>query len=191
MTWEIVPDAPQQRAFPWWIPFSIGALLALVGLAFLVWPFFAATWAFAVLIGAAFVASGLGVLLRQRPGGSSAVGGILMFAIGLLAIIFSDFTVSVLITFVGMTLIAAGVLWLVIALGLSRGGFNPATLPAVLMLAAGIVAIVWPSAALLAAAVAFGLVLLGVGGLIAWGALRARGVVGGASRGRPHGTAAA
>ncbi|MBN9612368.1 MAG: DUF308 domain-containing protein, partial [Actinobacteria bacterium] len=141
MTWEIVPNAPQRRWVAWWVPFTVGALLAAVGLAFLIWPFFAATWAFAVLIGAAFVVTGLALLLRRRPGGSSAFGGVLVIAIGLLAIVFSDFTVSVLITFIGMTLIGVGVLWLVIALGLSRGGLNAGTLPAVLMLAAGVFAI--------------------------------------------------
>lgn len=177
MTWEIVPDAPQRRWVAWWIPFLIGALLAAVGLAFLIWPFFAATWVFAVLIGAAFIVTGLALALRRTPGGTSAISGVLIMVIGLLAIVFSDFTVSVLITFIGMTLICVGVLWLVVALGLSRGGLSVGTLPAVLMVAAGVFAIVWPAAALLIAAIVFGLLMLGIGWVTAWGAVRMRGAL--------------
>jgi len=180
MNWEIVPDARRRRRSPSWTVYATGVLLVLLGLSFLIWPFFAVTWAFAVLVGAGLIGSGLAVLARQRPGGVSAFGGVIVISIGVLTIVFSDFAVGVMITFIGMTLISIGVLWLVLALALSRGGMNVGPLPAVLLLAAGVVAIVWPSVALLIAAVVFGLLMLGAGIMMLWGSARRRGAMRGA-----------
>lgn len=174
MNWEIVPKQPRSHRISWWVPLSVGVLLIAVGLAFLIWPFFAATWAFAVLVGSGFIVTGLAVLTRQRSRGGSALGGALVIAIGLLTIVFSEFAVGVMITFIGMTLISIGVLWFVIALALSRDGWSLGTLPAMLLLAAGVVAIVWPSVALLIAAGVFGLLLLGAGSMTLWNAVRLR-----------------
>lgn len=170
----ILPPAEvTQRRFPWWIPLLVGVLVMAVGLGLLIWPFVAASWLLAILLGAALIGGGLAGLVRQRPTPASIVGGVVLLAAGVLAILFQEFTASALVTFAGVALILLGVLGLVIGLRLG-GGSGVVVLPAVLLIAAGIAALVWPSVALVLAAVGAGLCALLVGAAVFSGALALR-----------------
>lgn len=169
----VVYAAAGNRGLPWWPLLLAGALVAAVGVGFLVWPFFAASWLLVVLFGSALIANGLALL--TRAGGSSAalVGGIVLIGAGVLAIVFSDFTVSAIVAFVGVGLVVFGVLW--IAIGARFAGRSPALLvPGVLVLVGGIVALAWPGLALAVVAVIGGICLVLLGSLIIWTANRLR-----------------
>jgi len=153
---------------------AFGALLAVIGVAFWIWPFFAASWLFAILIGASLIAAGGASLSRRRSGGASPLGGLTLIALGGLAVVFSDFTVRMLVAFLGTVLIGIGVLWILISLALRRGGAGLGMLPGLLLLAAGVFAILWPSAALVIAAIAIGLILIGIGVTLIAGGARLR-----------------
>lgn len=167
------PVEATQRRFPWWIPLIAGILVSAVGLGLLAWPFTAASWLLATLFGAALIAGGLAALVRQRPGAVSVVGGIVLVAGGILAIAFQEFTAGALVTFVAVTLILVGAFWLILALRLG-GGSALVALPAVLLIGAGVVALIWPSVALVLAAIVAGLCALMAGAAIIWGAIRLR-----------------
>lgn len=162
-----------RRRFPWWTLFVTGALVAAVGLGFLVWPFFAASWLLVVLFGSALVANGLALLTRAAGSPGALVGGLVLVAAGVLSIVFSDFTVSAIVAFVGVGLVLFGVLW--IAVGARFAGRSPMLLvPGVLVLAGGVVALAWPGLALAVVAVIGGVCLLLLGALIMWTANRLR-----------------
>lgn len=181
MTWQIVTDeqgrgpfragGSQRWAFRW-APYLIGGLIGLVGVTLLIWPFFAATQLFAGLIGAALIAAGLAPLLRRRPGARAT--GVLLIALGILAIVFSDFTVTVLIAFAGFSLVGLGIVWSVFALALGRGAFNVGMVPAFVLIVAGLIAMLWPSVALVVAAIALGLVLIAIAALLVSSGARLR-----------------
>lgn len=181
------PDATSGavRRFPWWIPFSIGVLVILAGLGLLIWPFIAASWLLVVLFGAALFSGGLAALVRQPASAASMVGGLVLVIAGVLSILFAEFTASALVTFVGVALIVMGAFWLVITLSLGARSFA-AALPGVLLIAAGIVGLVWPQVALVLAAIVAGFCALAIGAAILWGALRLRGVRLTSSRGDSH-----
>lgn len=172
----ILPPAhTTTRRFPWWVPLSVGVLVIAAGVGLLVWPFVAASWLLAMFFGAALIANGLALMVRSKATGASFTGGIVLLLVGLFAIVFSDFTVNALVMFVGVTLIAVGSFWLVIALALSRGGLG-AALPGIVMVLGGVATIAWPQVALSFVAVIAGLVMLAVGAVIIWGAYRMRSV---------------
>lgn len=159
------------RRFPWWTLLIAGVLIALVGVAFLVWPFFAGSWVLAILFGSALIANGLALLAR----GSSAavIGGLLLLAAGVLAIVFSEFTVAVLVSSVGAGLIVIGAIWIAVAARMP-GRRVLAILPGALMLLGGVVALVLPALALSIVAVVGGLCLMLIGALIISAATRLR-----------------
>ncbi|WP_449282876.1 DUF308 domain-containing protein [Leucobacter sp.] len=159
------------RRFPWWTPLIAGVLIALVGVGFLIWPFFAGGWALAILFGSALIANGLALLAR----GSSAavIGGLLLLAAGVLAIVFSEFTVAVLVSSVGAGLIVLGAIWIAVAARLA-GRRALAILPGALMLLGGVTALVLPALALSIVAVVGGLCLILIGVLIVSAATRLR-----------------
>lgn len=178
MTWEIVPEpAGRQRAglsrSPWWILLAVGVLVTAAGLGLLVWPFLAATWILALLFSAALIANGLAVLARG-PGPAGVIGGLVLLIAGVLAIVFSEFTAGAIVTFFGVALITIGAIWLIVGLGLSRRGSGLVVGPAVLLILAGIVGLVWPSIALALLAVIAGLGTLVLGASLIWGALALR-----------------
>jgi hypothetical protein len=173
----ILPPQGEQastRRFPWWIPLIVGVLVAAAGIGLLIWPFVAASWLLVILFGSALVAGGLAALLRQRSGGASAVGGIVLIAVGILAIVFREFTAGALVTFVAVSLIVVGGFWLAISLRFAGGGSALVALPAILLIGAGIGALIWPSAALVIAALVAGICALGIGIAIIGGALSLR-----------------
>jgi len=161
------------RRFPWWIPFGIGILVIAAGVGLLVWPFIAASWLLVIFFGSALIAGGLAALVRQRASGASVIGGIVLIAAGILSILFSEFTAGALITFVGVSLIAVGALWLVMVLSFGVRSVV-AVLPAVLLIVAGVIGLVWPEVALVLAAITAGVCALAVGGVIVGGSLTLR-----------------
>ncbi|MGD9606874.1 MAG: DUF308 domain-containing protein [Leucobacter sp.] len=162
------------RRFPWWIPLIVGVLVVAVGVGLLIWPFVAASWLLVILFGSALISGGLAALVRQRPGGASIIGGIVFIVAGALAIVFREFTASALVTFVAVALIVAGGFLLAISLRFSGSGSSLVALPAILLICAGIAALIWPSAALIVAAIVAGLCALAIGGAIIGGAFSLR-----------------
>lgn len=159
------------RRFPWWTLLVAGVLIGLVGVGFLVWPFFAGSWALAILFGSALIANGVALLTR----GSSAavIGGLLLLAAGILAIVFSELTVAVLVSSVGAGLIVLGAIWIVVAARMP-GRRAVAILPGAVMLLGGITALVLPALALSIVAVVGGLCMILIGALIVSAAARLR-----------------
>lgn len=162
-----------QRRFPWWTLLITGVLVAAVGVGFLIWPFFAASWMLVVLFGSALIANGLAVLTRSAGSSAALIGGLVLIAAGVLAIVFSDLTVGAIVAFVGVALVVFGVLW--IAISARFAGRSPVILvPGVLILVGGIVALAWPGLALAVIAVIGGICLVLLGALIIWTANRLR-----------------
>lgn len=194
MTWELIPESAPgasngpsgstSKRFPWWSLLAVGVIVALIGLGLVIWPFFAASRILAFLVGAAFMANGLAALVGTRARGVGVPAAIFLLVIGLIAVLLPDVTVRVLVSFVAMLLLGAGIIWLLFALRL-RGAIRTATgdsrspgplsiiAPSVLI-ALGAAAIIWPDVALSVAAVAAGGVTLLIGGSLIWGSLKLR-----------------
>lgn len=166
------PSETSERRFPWWILLAVGVIVVAAGAGLLVWPFIAASWILVILFGAALIANGLALIVRGTP--ASVGAGLLLAVAGVLAIVFSEFTANALVTFFGIALIILGAFWLVLAFSLGRGGSAVVALPAVLVLLAGVVALVWPAVALAIVAVIAGLCTLALGASLIWGALGLR-----------------
>lgn len=172
MTWEVVPEqAGSPRRFPWWIPMIVGIIVMLAALGLLLWPFVAASWVLVVLFGSALIANGLALLVRRRGTGASTAAGVVLIAVGVLSMVFSDFTVNALVVFVGVSVLLIGALWL--ALGVRAGGAGGAV-PGVLIMLAGIVALIWPEVTLVFVAVIGGFIMLLFGGFMVWTSLALR-----------------
>lgn len=186
MTWEIVPNrsegGPKANAGLWWLLMAVGLLVSLVGLALLVWPFTAASWLLVVLLGSALIANGLGLLVRARFSGAAFFAGALLILFGVLAIVFSDITISALVTFAGVASVSLGLLWTVVNVSLGAARSWPLMLPPVLLIVAGVVALVWPGVALVFVAVVAGLLTLLVGATLIWSSLAMRRFLLGGSR---------
>lgn len=179
MSWEIVPDAGRpagERRFPWWIVLAVGIIVIAAGAGLLVWPFVAASWLLVVLFGSALIANGLALLVRRRATTGGTVAGLLLVLAGVLAMVFSEFTVSALVTFVGVAVIIVGAFWLVI--GVRAGGGAAVLAPAIVIVLAGVVALVWPGIALVFVAVLGGIVMLLLGASLVWTALALRRALG-------------
>lgn len=162
------------RRFPWWIPLLVGVVVAAAGIGLLIWPFVAASWILVILFGSALIANGLALLVRLRASAGTTIAGALLILAGLLAIVFSEFTVSALVTFVGVALIFVGVLWLVIGIRLAEGAGVLVLLPASVTLLSGVVTLIWPDFALKAVAVLCGIFTLVLGASMIWSAFRLR-----------------
>lgn len=180
MSWEIVPEHEGIRrtrdgSFPWWIPCAVGGLVVAAGLGLLIWPFIAASWLLVVLFGSALIANGLAMLVRARGSAAAMVGGALLVVAGALSIVFSDFTVSALVTFAGVALIVIGAFWLILSASFGARSWQ-LMLPSVLTILAGVVALAWPGVALVFVAVVSGLLTLLIGSLLIWSSLALRGM---------------
>ncbi|MGI8394040.1 DUF308 domain-containing protein [Leucobacter sp. W1038] len=175
MTYPLEPVTHvSTRRFPWWIPLVVGVLVAAAGIGLLIWPFVAATWILVILFGSALIANGLALTVRLRPSASTTVGGVLLILAGILAIVFSEFTVSALVTFVGVSLIFVGALWLVIGIRLTEGASMLVLLPTLLTLLGGVVTLIWPDFAIKVVAVVCGLFTVMLGTSLIWTAIRLR-----------------
>lgn len=163
-----------QRKFSWWIPLLIGVVVVIAGLGLVLWPFNAATSVLVLLFGAALIANGFGLIVRARAAGVSKGAGILLILLGVFAMVFAEFTVNALVTFVGVTLIFVGVIWLLVSAKLVRGRNIGLFLPPALLLVGGIVALVWPVFAIKVVAVVCGLLTIAMGASMIWTAQRLR-----------------
>ncbi|KAM9863022.1 hypothetical protein ACI1US_01024 [Leucobacter sp. BZR 635] len=179
MSWELIPDGSQPggrmpRRFPWGVPLTVGVVTLLVGLSLLVWPFFAASRILALLIGAAFIGGGLATIVGSRARGFGTPAGVLFIVLGVIAIAFPELTVSMLVGFVAATMLLIGTVWLAIAVRMREAiHWVFVAIPAALI-ALGIVALIWPSLALIVAAFVAGLLTTLVGGSLIWAALALR-----------------
>lgn len=160
---------PRGAGARWGLGLS-GALIAATGLALIVWPFLAASWLLAVFFGTALIASGLAVLVRGGGRGPAIVGGLMLAAVGLFALLFPTLTSGAFIAFGAFLFITIGVLWLIIA---SRVGARITGLvPGIVLLVGGILALIWPDVALAVVATIAGLVFTLIGVSTVWMAIR-------------------
>lgn len=184
MSWELVPESQglndpgagnaRQLRSPRWVLTLVGVLISALGLALLIWPFFAASRILAILIGAALIGNGIAALVGLRARGVAAPAGILLLIIGLLAIAFPNFTVVVLVSFVALVMLSIGVLWLLIAIPMRNSVGPMFIIPPALLVVLGIAAFIWPEVALVLAAVAAGIVTLFIGGSLVWASFALR-----------------
>ncbi len=185
MTWELIPEAsgpqntprngaPKRGGSPRWVMLLIGAIVALLGAALIVWPFFAASRIMAILVGAALIANGVAAIVGTRVRALGTPAGVLLIVLGLFALAFPEFTVRLLVSFVAFMMLMVGGIWLLISIRM-RTVIRPMfiVLPA-LVVALGLVALFFPAVALTVAALAAGVVTLLIGGSIIWGALALR-----------------
>lgn len=179
MSWELVPDAPRpggpaRPRAPRWALTLVGSLVALLGVALLVWPFFAASSILALLVGAALIGNGVAAIVGSRARGIGVPTGILLIVLGALAVLLPELTVRLLVSFVAVMMLIVGIIWLLIALSLRQAiGWVFVALPA-LVVALGVAALLWPNVALTLAALATGAVTLLIGGSLVWASLALR-----------------
>lgn len=157
------------RAFPKGTVILVGVIVTLIGLGLVVWPFFSASWILVVLFGSALIANGAVLLAR---GGT--IGGILLIVAGAIAMAFTGATARALVSFAGFGMIAFGALWLVIGMKFARIRPSIGIVPGAVLVAGGILALIWPGVALSIAAVVGGLVLASIGIAVIWGASKPR-----------------
>lgn len=163
------------RVLPWWIPLLTGIVVIAAGVGLTLWPFIAAKWVLVIIVGSALIANGLALIVRSRPSAGSLIASVLLIVAGVAAIIFSEFTATALVTFVGGLLIAVGVFWLLFVAGFGANVGGIALVPAIVLILAGIVTFVWPEFALSLGAVICGFFTLVLGASLVWGAIRLRG----------------
>lgn len=171
---EIRIISSQPRRAPWGAVLTVGIIVLLAGVGLVIWPFLTASNILAVLFGIALIANGLALLVRSAPIGGSKFVGILFILAGLFAIIFAQFTVQMLVVFVGTTMLVIGVLWIVMTLGAGAQRNLWLLVPGILAILGGIFALVWPAAALGVVAFCAGLAMLAFGASLIWGALGMR-----------------
>ncbi|WP_017794142.1 DUF308 domain-containing protein [Leucobacter salsicius] len=177
----ISPDEPQsagagipRRPSGVW-GFVAGGVMIAAGLGLIVWPIFAATWLLGVLVGAALLVNGIGLMTR---GGVGLIGGALLGLLGVLAFLMPDAIATAIVTFAGVGFIALGAIWIAfasrfIAAAAARAGGRglgkvTALLPGALLAAGGVVALIWPDLALAVVAVIGGLCLIALGVFVVW-----------------------
>ncbi|WP_336661947.1 DUF308 domain-containing protein [Leucobacter sp. USHLN154] len=158
-----------RRASPKGTVIAIGAIVALIGLGLVVWPFFSASWILVVLFGSALIANGAVLLAR---GGT--IGGILLIVAGVVAMAFTGATARALVSFAGFGMIAFGALWLAVGMKFARSRPSIGIVPGAVLVVGGVLALIWPGVALSIAAVVGGIVLTAVGVAVIWGASKPR-----------------
>lgn len=194
MSWELVPESEPPRGnsgsvggagrtasagplparSPRWMLTVVGVLVALLGVALLVWPFFAASRILAFLVGAAFIGNGIAALVGSRSRGLGVPAGVLLLVLGFVAILLPDFTVTVLVSFVAIGMLFIGGTWFLFAFRLRKQiSALFVALPAIVF-CLGLAALIWPSFALTIAALAAGIVTLLIGGSLIWASFALR-----------------
>lgn len=194
MSWELLPDAPEPERSPFgrsagenaysrvnrgsgaprWVLLAVGVLVALVGVALLIWPFFAGSQILAFLVGVALIGNGLAAFVGSRARGIGVPTGVLLLVLGAIAMIFPKFTASLLVSFVAVMMLMFGGIWLLIALGVRNSVGWPFVVAPAVIVVLGIVALTWPAAALTIAALAIGALTLLIGISLVWAALALR-----------------
>lgn len=183
MSWELIPEGSEPgsrpgarpaKNFPWAVPLIVGIAVAALGLALLIWPFFAASRILAILIGSALIGNGLAALVGSRARGIGIFAAALFILLGVIAIANPEVTVNLLVGFVAATMLFVGVLWLAIALRMRASVHWIFIAVPVVVVALGIVALIWPGLALVFAAFVAGLITTLIGGSLVWAAFALR-----------------
>lgn len=159
----------QGGRFPWRATLAIGAVLVAVGAVLLISPFVAATWLLSLLLGLSLALMGAGIISRNAQG--SLVAGLALVAAGVLAMVFSTFTATVVVGFFGIAFIALGVLGLLIA---AAAGSGPTAVTGAITIGIGVIAIAWPQFALTVLALLLGVVSIALGAWLIGFAIRLR-----------------
>lgn len=162
--WEMLPNERRSirvKRFPWWIFLIIGIVCIATALGFMAFPW-APVGLLSIIIGAGFIAAGISALTMQRTMAAN-LGSILLIAVGVLAIVFTEQTSNLIVWMFGFGLLFIGIVLLVLAAqsGGSAAGFL--LLPAIILLIGGVVTLVWPTFSLTIVAIAVGFVLFVTG----------------------------
>ncbi len=145
----------------WAVLLVLGIAVTTLGVALVANPSSSAD-TLAILVGLALVLSGITEVLaagRATEPALAAVFGVLLVVGGIVALAWPDVTLWTLAIVVGVSLMVAGLIRLVIAAAAPAGepGRGRAVAVAILCVAAGIVAVSWPSATVFVLAVVFGI----------------------------------
>lgn len=145
----------------WWLFLLLGAASAVLGV-LLVLDLFTAVATVALLAALGLVVTGIGELItagRYRNVLGLIAGGVLVVA-GVLAAAWPDITLWVLAVVTGIGLIVSGVARIVGALSLRVEGWGWLLFAGVVSVAAGVVALIWPGATILALGLLLGIRML-------------------------------
>ena len=145
----------------WWLFLLLGVVSAVVGV-FLMLDLFTAVATVALLAALGLVVTGIGELMtagRYRSVLGLIAGGVLVVA-GVLAALWPDITLWVLAVLTGVGLIVSGVPRIVGALSLRVEGWGWLLFAGVVSVAAGVVALIWPGATILALGLLLGIRML-------------------------------
>lgn len=149
----------------WWLPVLIGAIIICIGAGMLLSPFASASWLLSLLVGLAFVTSGLGSLASRSPGSTGI--GLFFIVLGVLAMVFSGFTAQVMLIALGIMMVGVGIL---VFVGGAVAKSTPVMVGSVILVLLGIFAMAWQSVAIAAIAVVLGILSIAIGaGLVSWG----------------------
>lgn len=171
---EIIPnEGPSIRVkrFPWWILLLIGIFCITAALGFMAFP-----WApvnlLSIIIGAGFIAAGLSALTMQRALIAN-LSAILLIAVGVLAIIFTEETSNVIVWLLGFGLLFIGIILFVLA-ARSGGAAGLLMFPALIAFLGGVVTLIWPTFTLTIVALGVGFMMFVTGIFFISQALRLR-----------------
>jgi uncharacterized membrane protein HdeD (DUF308 family) len=145
----------------WWLFLLLGGVSAVVGV-LLVLDLFTAVYTVALLAALGLVVTGVGELMtagRYRSVLGLIAGGALVLA-GVLAAMWPDITLWVLAVLTGVGLIVSGVARTVGALSLRVEGWGWLLFAGVVSVVAGVVALIWPGATILALGLLLGIRML-------------------------------
>lgn len=158
--WEMVPNEGRPirvKRFPWWILLMIGIVCIAASLGFIVFPW-APVGLLSIIIGAGFIAAGLSALTMQQTL-TATLSAILLIAVGVLAIVFTEQTSSLIVWMLGFGLLFIGIVLLVFATRLGGVAAGFLLLPAIIVLLGGVVTLIWPTFTLTIVAIVVGFVL--------------------------------
>jgi uncharacterized membrane protein HdeD (DUF308 family) len=160
-------DWPEERtglerdSTKWWLFLLLGLVSAAVGV-FLMLDLFTAVATVALLAALGLVVTGIGELMtagRYRSVLGLIAGGVLVVA-GVLAALWPDITLWVLAVLTGIGLIVSGVPRIIGALSLRVEGWGWLLFAGVVSVVAGVVALIWPGATILALGLLLGIRML-------------------------------
>lgn len=164
----------------WWVLLSRGILVALFGIAALVWPRKSLT-VLVFLVGGYLVLDGIAGLFQAFRAGdfmASLLQGLASAAAGVAVLIWPDITASVLLAILGAWAIVQGVGLLLTGRDVRAEGEDGGVLLTIgaILVVFGVVALVWRGVGAVAVAWLIGLVALVAGGLMVYVARRLKGV---------------
>jgi uncharacterized membrane protein HdeD (DUF308 family) len=164
----------------WWVLLSRGVLVVLFGIAALVWPERSLT-TLVFLAGGYLVLDGIAGLVQAFGSGdfvASLVQGLASAAAGVALLVWPNVSGSVLLALLGAWSVVQGVGLLLTGRDVRGDGEGGSVLLAIggILVAFGVVALLWRGVGAVAVAWLIALVALVVGGLMIYGARRLKGV---------------